>query len=273
MRSLLIVFCFLTFSCSSNHRYPLAICAIFKDEASWLKEWITYHHKVLGVQHFYLYNNDSSDNYAEVLRSFIQQGIVELIDWSSNDPSHHMVGHENLISAQLGAYNDCLKSRALGKAKWVAMIDIDEYIVPAKGIKSFYGILRKAEKRRKGTIRLFWRVFGTSDIETLKPGELLIEKLLWRSQDAHPWNRHVKSIHRPEAVAFCLVHEAGKLKEKFHRQTIPMDHVSIHHYWTRTAEACRSKRRMSKETNPEFFQALHELQDDTILQYIPLKGL
>jgi hypothetical protein len=55
---------------------------MFKDEAPWLKEWISYHHNILGVEHFYLYNNDSSDDYREVLRPWIDQHIVELIDWS-----------------------------------------------------------------------------------------------------------------------------------------------------------------------------------------------
>ena len=61
------IICLFLSSCSLWHRYPLAICAIFKNEAPWLKEWIIYHHKVLGVKHFYLYNNDSTDNFIEIL--------------------------------------------------------------------------------------------------------------------------------------------------------------------------------------------------------------
>jgi hypothetical protein len=264
----LALLCFLA-SCASSHRYPLAICAIFKNEAPWLEEWIIYHHKVLGVQKFYLYNNDSEDNYGAVLKPFIEQGIVELMDWASRDPSHWEKNpHIDVpwVAVQLGAYNDCLKKRALGNARWVAMIDIDEYIVPTKGIKPFYAFLREAERRRKGTVRLFWKVFGTSAVETLEPGQLMIEKLLWRSQDDHPWNRQVKSIHRPEAVAFCLVHEAKEMQEGFRRHIMGIDCASIHHYWTRTAEACRSKRKLSDEQ----LEAFHQVQDDTILQYVPL---
>ena len=42
-------------------RHRLAICAIFREEAPFLAEWIDFHRKV-GVSHFYLYNNFSTDD-------------------------------------------------------------------------------------------------------------------------------------------------------------------------------------------------------------------
>jgi hypothetical protein len=244
---------------------------MFKNEAPWLKEWITYHHKVLGVDHFYLYNNDSTDAFMEVVQPFIDQGVVEVIDWSSNDPSH-CVPLVNVCApwdtAQVGAYTDCLKNRSFGKARWVALIDIDEFIVPAKGVDAFYKMLQSAEKKGKGSIRLFWRCFGTSDVETLNDGELLTEKLVWRSQDDHPWNSLFKSIHRPEAITTFNIHGADKLKKPYRRMTLSRDIATIHHYWTRTEQVCFEKRKMSKATKPEFFDALHKVKDETILQYV-----
>ncbi|MBR7025230.1 MAG: glycosyltransferase family 2 protein, partial [Selenomonadaceae bacterium] len=46
--------------------YDLAVVAIFKNEGHYLKEWLDYH-LFAGVEHFYLYNNNSTDNYEEVL--------------------------------------------------------------------------------------------------------------------------------------------------------------------------------------------------------------
>ena len=43
--------------------YDLAVVAIFKDEGRYLREWLDYH-LLAGVEHFYLYNNDSADNFA-----------------------------------------------------------------------------------------------------------------------------------------------------------------------------------------------------------------
>ena len=42
-------------------KYKVSICAIFKNEAKYLREWIEFH-KIVGVEHFYLYNNFSTDD-------------------------------------------------------------------------------------------------------------------------------------------------------------------------------------------------------------------
>ena len=52
--------------------YDLTITAIFKNEGHYLKEWLDYH-LLAGVEHFYLYNNDSTDNYKEVLAPYIEK--------------------------------------------------------------------------------------------------------------------------------------------------------------------------------------------------------
>lgn len=145
------------------------------------------------------------------------------------------------------------------------MIDIDEFIVPVHGVQSFYDLLSDAEKHKKGTVSLYWRVFGTSGVGDLAEGELLTQKLLWRAADDHPWNQLVKSIHRPEAIAFCLVHIAEKLHPNFGAKTFRSDQARIHHYWTRTERFCLERRHKSKELEPEFFEAFHQVEDPTIL--------
>jgi hypothetical protein len=260
-------------------RPQVAVCSVFQNEAPWLKEWVKYHHDVLGVSHFYLYNNDSTDNYYEILKPYIDQGVVEIIDWSSKDLKHCFDSTcsgacdtgENISFDffQAGAFNDCLKNRALGKDKWVAIIDIDEFIVSSKGAQAFYDLLVDAEKMGRGSILLHWRMFGTSNVETLQEGELLTEKLTWRGLDDHPWSYHVKSIHRPEAVALCNIHTAYKLNEGYQQKVIKPDVVCIHHYWTRTERFCLQKRGMTKASNPEFFEAMHQVKDETMLKFVP----
>jgi len=272
-RSQRFIFClfFLMNSCSSSfepYLYKLAVCAMFKNEAPWLKEWIAYHHDVLGFEHFYLYNNDSTDNYEEVLKPFIEKGIVELIDWNSQDEAHHVLGRarENpdcpWHECQLGAYNDCLKNRAFGVAKWVAVIDIDEFIVPTNGASSFYANLKRAEKRRKGSIKFSWRMFGTSHIWELKPGELLTEKLILRGEDVNFFHNWGKCMHRPEAVNFCHIHDAGKLKEGWRFRHPKPEDIRIHHYWSRTEKFALEKRKSIGES-------FNSIEDRTMEQYIP----
>ncbi len=77
---ILSIFAFI-FSFRSTHKHEFAVCAMFQNEAPYLKEWIDYHHNVLGATYFYLYNNESQDNYEEVLAPYIEKGLVELIEW------------------------------------------------------------------------------------------------------------------------------------------------------------------------------------------------
>ena len=44
--------------------YELGIVAIFRNEAKNLREWIEYH-RLAGVEHFWLYNHGSTDNWNE----------------------------------------------------------------------------------------------------------------------------------------------------------------------------------------------------------------
>lgn len=253
-----------------SHAHKLAICAMFKNEGPWLKEWIEYH-RLLGATYFYLYNNDSTDGYAEILQPYIEKGIVELIDWDSS-AEHAIYGIEDVsfIPFQLGAYNDCLKKRALGQAEWLAIIDIDEFIVPVNGKKTFISLLNKSAHSHIGSLRLPWRVFGTSRVTELHEDELLIEKLFQKADDKHPWNKNVKSIHRPEAIEFCLVHENQSLRDGFKSKRLKGCEYRIHHYWTRTEKELSQKRKLTDFEKEKISHEFNLFEDRTIFQYLPL---
>ena len=56
-----------------QRRFPqyLSLCAIVKNEAPYLPEWIEFY-KLVGVEKFYIYDNDSTDNTKEVLKPYIE---------------------------------------------------------------------------------------------------------------------------------------------------------------------------------------------------------
>src|SRR3954453_4443413 len=55
----------------------LAVCAIFRDQARYLAEWVSFH-RIQGVERFYLYDNRSTDDWRSELQSEIEGGIVEV---------------------------------------------------------------------------------------------------------------------------------------------------------------------------------------------------
>lgn len=111
-------------------KYQLSICAVFKNEARYLKEWIEYH-QLVGVNHFYLYNNNSKDGYQEVLKPYIQKNLVTLIQW----PDYlGTLKEEDIflwsLGTQVPAYENAVKCQAGNETKWLVFVDIDEYLVP-----------------------------------------------------------------------------------------------------------------------------------------------
>ena len=52
-----------------------AICAIVKNEGRYLEEWIDYHLGI-GVQKFFIYDNESTDSTKDILQRYERQGIV-----------------------------------------------------------------------------------------------------------------------------------------------------------------------------------------------------
>lgn len=126
-------------------KYNVSICAIFKNEAQYLKEWIEFNN-IVGVEHFYLYNNNSDDDFEPVLKPYIKNGLVTLIDWPQNQ-------------MQMECYQACIRDYA-NETKWLGFIDIDEFVIP-KSTDSVYDFLKKFEKKA-GAVKLYWRLFGTS---------------------------------------------------------------------------------------------------------------
>ena len=55
-------------------KHFLSVCAIFKNEGRFLREWLNYY-LLAGVDHFYLYNNFSDDDYAAVLKPYVDKGL------------------------------------------------------------------------------------------------------------------------------------------------------------------------------------------------------
>lgn len=141
-----------------NKKYPLVLVSIFKNEARFLKEWINYYN-IIGVDHFFLFNNNSNDNFIEILQSYIEKGIVTLIEWPD-------------VPGQLSAYQfwwdnyrkDC---------GYASFIDLDEYICPIydSDLKSWID-----KHHFYPVIKMDWLMFGSSALQKHDDSKFIIEQ-------------------------------------------------------------------------------------------------
>lgn len=118
-------------SAEENHKYNISICAIFKTEPKFLNEWIEYH-KLIGVDHFYLYNNTGKRYHNISLNSYIGRGVVSLINWPVICPSDDQDQDDYVwaLISQVSAYENVIKMRASRESKWLIFMELDEYLVP-----------------------------------------------------------------------------------------------------------------------------------------------
>ena len=135
-------------------RYDLAIVAILKNEAPYLREWLDYH-LLAGVEHFYLYDNDSTDDYDEIIAPYVAAGLVTNKKFSGG-------------SAQFAAYADAVLNYRF-QCRRMAFIDLRAIGVSRKLLTKFYC------KRR----RQVWRLIGNCSAQAAKP-RLIIIATCWK---------------------------------------------------------------------------------------------
>jgi hypothetical protein len=206
----------------------LAVCAIFRDEARHLPEWVAFH-RAVGVERFYLYDNRSSDDWQSVLAPELREGTVEAIDWP----------HDR---GQMSAYADCLE-RHRTDTRWIAFIDIDEFLFSPTG-RSLPDVLRAFRTWPGVVVCSRYYGFGGRDEP---PEGLTIESYLMRAPDDFTPNALIKSIVfprmtvRPTDFPHDFVYRygrsaAGEDGAPAREERIPptADLLRINHYYTRS---------------------------------------
>jgi hypothetical protein len=97
-----------------NKKYYISICLLAKNENDYINEWLEWHLN-LGVEHFYIYDNDSTIPLINSInKDFLQ--YCTIIDFPS--PRKH---------TQKEAYKHCLDNYKQDN-EWIAFIDGDEFI-------------------------------------------------------------------------------------------------------------------------------------------------
>jgi hypothetical protein len=217
-------------------REGLAVCAVFRDEAPYLLEWIAYHHAA-GAAHFVLYDNASTDGGAKLIAACPLASFVTIVSWPERPPL-------------LSAYRHFLDNVA-SRFEWAAFIDIDEFLLPVSG--SVVPPLLARLQQGVSAVLVNWRIFGPSGHEEPPPG-LVTENYTRRLPDDAAVNRHVKSIVRCADVLgaginpheFALRGAAANSRGEVVPNVALQPHAChevlvLNHYFTRSRRDWRAK--------------------------------
>ncbi|MDN3557458.1 glycosyltransferase family 2 protein [Halomonas maura] len=179
----------------SNELPKLGVAAIVKNELADLREWLAFHLAV-GVSHFLIADNESSDGTREYLQLLESLGLVTRVEVPT-------VGEEK---PQLPAYRELL-ARCPADLDLLAFIDADEYLLPLASKEAAPSLLPWLADvfadEAVGALALNWACFGSSGARFREEG-LVIERFRQRAPRTFRTNRHYKSIVRPDCVGKFL---------------------------------------------------------------------
>jgi hypothetical protein len=251
----------------------LSICASYRWEGPYLREWVAFH-RVAGVEKFFLYDNLSDDEHLEALAPYLDDGTVELCHW----PTYP--------KGQMAAYRHCVTEHA-GDSRWIAFIDVDEFLFSPAG-RPLSDVLSRYERwPGVGVNRV---TFGTSGHERRPPG-LVIESYTRRieipgvkesvksvvdpARANSPLNPHVFSYSEGAAVD-----ERDQPLDGTFSPTGSCSDLRINHYYTKSEEELQLKfsrphaggnmRRGAASAGKGLRDdRLYGVPDDTILRYLP----
>jgi hypothetical protein len=253
----------------------LSICAIYRWEGPYLREWVAFH-RTVGVERFFLYDNNSDDDHLEALAPYVDEGTVELQHWP------------RYPNGQYPAYAHCLTEHAQD-SRWIAFLDVDEFLFSPIGLPLPEILARYERWPGIGVTRV---TFGTSGHER-RPAGLVLESYTRRlehpgtgnsvksvvdpARTLHPLNPHVFAYTEGEAVD-----EQEQPLEGAFSPTRSSAELRINHYFTKSDQEMVLKMsrpdasgqvRKVADANPPGKGIRDDrrvgVPDDTILRYLP----
>jgi hypothetical protein len=257
----------------------LAACGIYLNEAHYLEEWIEFH-RLVGVEKFFLYDHESTDEHEQVLKPYVDDGTVVVKHWPDQP-------------GQPSAFRDCLEEHR-DEARWIAFLDLDEFLFSPQ-LRPLPEVL-EAYEQHPGVI-VNWCMFGPSGHET-RPEGLVLENYRLRAADDHPLNHLVKSVVDPRRAVrvagginpHCFEYSDGFAVDELFRprdrnphsktDTVSFSRLRVNHYNLKSREQWMAKQSVPSPTNgklpegigPPFDQqarAFSAVEDETIMAYLP----
>ena len=197
----------------------LAVATLTLNQGMYLREWIEFH-RLMGVELFVIFDDNSTDNTVGVLEHYIASGVVILVHakrsfsmCAERDPSN--VWHLQAL-CQNAVFNYAL-SQLRGKVEWMCNFDVDEFLWTPEGGAPL-SLLLRTTYAGYDKIDIVSIVFGTNNIPQPIPADTLVIDAYTRRAFAgqvYPYFTPYdsdrfghKSLYRPGSIGGVGVHDA-----------------------------------------------------------------
>ena len=209
--------------------YDLAVVAIMKNEAPYVKEWLDYH-LAAGVDHFYIYDNESPDNFKEVLQPYINAGIVTYKFYPGT-------------GRQVEAYTEAFKTYRFF-CRYIAFIDADEFIFPQNTTKSIPEVVDEILKDypNAGGVAFNWMMYGSNNLKKADYTKGVLERFTRRAENFYV---NVKTIANPRRMNYLFTPHYfiyfNNSKDVYEEDISEKPRILINHYKLKSREEYQLK--------------------------------
>ncbi|MCR4902018.1 MAG: glycosyltransferase family 92 protein [Butyrivibrio sp.] len=262
-----------------TYKYDYGIVACVKNETPYIKEWLEYY-RILGVKKFYIFDNESNDNFKEYIKDYIDKGIVDYTFFAGKGKQYDMY-YEGLKKCR----KDC---------KYVSFLDIDEFLMPVNKEESIVSIADYYWNKydNMAALAVNWLIYGSAGHKT-KPEGLVIENYLYRAKEDHDSNKCIKGICNPRLIKGYLTSSHFPITKNFMLKTVlqngkkvtgpwvyypdnSYEKLRVNHYFSKSENECREKfergnasRLSNNKRKWEEYEIFNrnEVYDDSMLYY------
>ena len=168
----------------TSYPHYFGVSATFRNEKPYLKEWIDHYLKI-GATIIFLYDDRSSDNPLTVLQPYIDKKQVIY-----NRAKNFVYTYYNVMEVVRNYKHLC---------KWVAFVDIDEFLYNTKPGEKIINILEEYDRNNIKAVYVNWLCFGSnnSNRHLSIPSTYRYTR---RCEKTFGLNSEVKSIIQPSII-------------------------------------------------------------------------
>jgi hypothetical protein len=254
----------------------ITVMAMFKNEAHVLREWLQ-HYAEQGITHAVLIDNGSTDDYRESIQDFVDSGFVTLVQ----EPQRHV---------QVKSYNYNFEQHIRGKAEWLLVCDMDEFVFGAKRVPLALELLEVPDD--VGVIFFRWIMFGSNGHVKQPPSvvkgftrrlkypdstpNFSESKYLVRADSVAPGGLGIHTVRlKSESESPKAARRVVRLGEHRTEASLQLEPIRIHHYaiqswdWFRTVKMTRgdvNAKESDTVRNAAYFKLYdrNDLEDKTL---------